>query len=107
MGELIGRNHNHGVVRFVRRGRLAAPFGDLAPESRIDFSDPRLRVLAELRAESRAILAQTRALRRAWCDRHAGAQRLAALRERRIALRQLRMAIVTLRDGGASYVNRL
>lgn len=64
---------------------------------RIDFSDPRRRVLAELDVERKEILARLRSLRRVSCDRRTPAERDAQRHELRQALYQIRKAMLALR----------
>ena len=74
-----------------------SPYGGDGLADRIDFDDPRERVLAELRMERRALLSQLRGLRRLHCDRRSIASRLGAIEEKRQALRKLRRAMLALR----------
>lgn len=64
---------------------------------RIDFSDPRRRVLRELSLERREILHTLRRLRRLPCDRRTPVERNVLLREQRLNLYKIRSAMLALR----------
>ncbi len=98
MGKLLIYPETGSTDRTVGTAQTAASLDEIWSNGRIEFSDPRCRVIAELRAECRDILSRTRRFRKTMCDRRSPTERHAELRQMRLTLQQLRRAIVTLRS---------
>lgn len=87
---ITGRRIGLGLPRYAVQEQLGW-------QERIDFSDPRRRVLRELGLERREILRRLRGLRRSTCDRRPPVERDLLLHELRQSLFRLRKSMLALR----------